>query len=123
MAIKRNRTNPVIQIDCVVSDVQRDMKKVYKDDKPTGEVTDNGRLLAVVTAPDAPDLEVKVPVDWDEFEIEPGQHLLINVEYTEWSMNSGRSGSTMRFHSLVSAGQIDAWKGVVNTQTRAAASA
>jgi hypothetical protein len=123
VAIKQNRVNPVIQIDCVISAVERD---VFTN-RGNGEVQDRGRKLTLVTAQNAPDLEVKVPVGLDDVSLEAGQHALLNVEYMEWSFtdDSGRerSGSTMRLHSLVSPSQVDGWQGLVKQQARAAQNA
>lgn len=120
MAIKRQQTNPVIQLDCVVTGVERDLKRVYADNVPTGELEDAGRKLAVVTAQGSPDLEVKVPNEFDEIPFEPGQRVLINAEYSEFSPERGRTISTMRFHSFVNPGQLDAWQGIVKAQARVA---
>jgi len=120
MAIKRSNSNPVLLLDVVVSSVERD---VFTN-RNTGETTDKGRRLSVQTGagPASELLEVRVPLAFDDVQFDGGQHILVNVEYSEYAFtdDSGRErvGSIMRFHSFVSAAQFDGWKGVVQTQNR-----
>lgn len=122
MAIKRQSINPVVILDCVVSGVER----VTFTNRDTGVVEDRGRKVTVQTG-QGPELEFKVPVAADDVVFEVGTQALINVEYSEWSFtdDSGRdrSGSTMKYHSHVTAAQMDRWLGLVKSQARAAASA
>jgi hypothetical protein len=118
MAIKRDRSNPVILLDCVIGSVSRD---VYTD-RETGVVSDRGRKLSVQTA-QGPELEVKVPADFDVIEFPVGVNVLLNAEYSEWRLDSGKEGSSMKFAGFVGADQLDRWRGVVQAQAKAAASA
>lgn len=115
MAIKQNRVNPVILLDFAVVGVERDTRV----EPSTGALIDKGRKLTVQTA-QGPELEVKVGVQFDALVFETGHPYLANVEYLEWDFD-GRSGSTMRYHSFVSADQLDRWRGIVGQQTKAAA--
>lgn len=116
MAINRSRTNPVIVLDIVAVSIERDM---YTD-RETGVVEDRGRKLLGQTA-QGPELVVKVPADFDRIEFEAGKNYLINVEYSEWRLDSGKEGSSMKFAGFVNADQADRWRGVVQAQTKVAA--
>jgi hypothetical protein len=123
MAIKNRRENPVIILDCAIVAVDR---KTYTD-RSTGQIEDRGRVLTIQTGSQNSDqLELAVPADFDALEFEQGTRILVNAEYSEYSFqDSGRTikGSTMKYHSHVSHAQLDAWKGVVASQSRAAATA
>lgn len=124
MAIKRSNSNPVLVLDVVVTTVERDIFT----NRTTGETTDKGRRLGVQTGagPSSELLEVRVPLAFDDLVFDGGQHVLINVEYSEYKfMDNGREvvGSVMRFHSFVNPSQHDAWKGVVQAQSRVAQAA
>lgn len=125
MAIKRSNSNPVLILDVVVTTIEKDTFT----NRTTGETSDKGRRLGVQTGagPSSDLLEVRVPLAFDEVPFEAGQHILINVEYSEYAFqdDNGRErvGSIMRYHSHVGASQLDAWKGVVSAQGRAAQAA
>ncbi len=121
MAIKRSQNNPVLVLDAVIAGVERD---AFTKQDGTGEVIDRGRRLAVQTgAPNSDLLEVRVRVEQDSVPFEVGQHVLLNVEYSEYSFTDERGrervGSIMRYHSHVSPSQFDAWAGVVKSQRQA----
>lgn len=115
MAIKNNRTNPLIVLECVVVGIERDARA----DEETGVINDKGRKLTVQTA-QGPELEVKVALAFDILDFEIGVPVLINAEYLEWDFD-GRRGSTMRFHSFVGLNQLDRWHGIVKAQAQAKA--
>lgn len=132
MAIKRQRTvNPLVILDAVIVEVERDVAPEFVDGKRTGEMIDRGgRLLTLQTASLYPDrvpelLVVKVPDDpFEGVEFDAGVRALMNVEYLEWSMREGassRNGSTMRFAGFVAPNQLDQWLGLVGLPQVAAA--
>jgi len=123
VAIKNRRKHPVIVLDIAIVAIDR---KTYTD-RSTGQIEDRGRVLTVQTGSrDSDQLELGVPSDFDAVEFKEGVRVLVNAEYSEYSFQDGGrtiKGSTMKFHSFVTPDQLDAWKGVIGSQSRATATA
>jgi hypothetical protein len=126
MAIKRSSSNPVVILDAVVTGVERDTFTERNSDGTAGPTVDKGRRLSLQTGagPSSELLEVRVPLAFEEYAFEYGDHVLMNVEYSEYSFipkgeQAEKVGSIMRFHSFVTANQFDQWKGLVGQQSKA----